>query len=92
MFYIDHLYKAYRQYLSQMESPTKETFKLLAELHAHSAGMKAISSYNVEHFGEKLKQSCGGHGYLYVGGLVQLHRYYGFGIVTAEGDNVVMLQ
>jgi hypothetical protein len=39
-------------------------FKILADLHVHACGMKAIGAYAVEHFGETLKQSCGGHGYL----------------------------
>ena len=52
----------YHKYLEQMQNPTKETFELLAELHAHSTGLKALAHYQVEKFGERVKQACGGHG------------------------------
>lgn len=50
-----------------------------------------MGTYSVEHFGETLKQACGGHGYLQISGITKPHINYGFGIVTAEGDNTVML-
>jgi hypothetical protein len=39
-----------------------------------------------------MKQACGGHGYLQLSGLTRHHINYGFGIVTAEGDNTVLFQ
>ena len=90
--YIDHLFQLYQNYQDQMTSPSKATFELLAEIHSHSTGLKALAHYNVEKFGERIKQACGGHGYMKVAGLSDLHFVMGFGMVTAEGDNVVMLQ
>lgn len=43
-------------------------------------------------FGEIIKQSCGGHGYLEWSGLTRLHLDSGMGFVTAEGDNQVLPQ
>ena len=57
-----------------------------------AAGLKALGSWQVETFGELLKQSCGGHGYLQISGLTKPHLDFGVGIVTAEGDNHVLLQ
>ena len=51
-----------------------------------------MGSWHAEHFGEMLKQSCGGHGYLQVSGLTKPHLDFGIGIVTAEGDNHVLMQ
>ena len=57
-----------------------------------AAGLKPMGTWHGEYFGEFLKQSCGGHGYLQIAGLTKPHLDYGVGIVTAEGDNHVLLQ
>lgn len=67
-------------------------FKILSDLHIHSCGLKAISTTAVEKYGELLKQACGGHGFLQISGLTRMHLNFGFGVVTAEGDNTVLLQ
>lgn len=65
---------------------------MLQELHCMAAGLKPMGTWHGEYFGEFLKQSCGGHGYLQISGLTKPHLDYGVGIVTAEGDNHVLTQ
>jgi uncharacterized protein YnzC (UPF0291/DUF896 family) len=57
-----------------------------------ASGLKAIGTWHAEYFGELLKQSCGGHGYLQISGLTKIHLDFGFGVVTGEGDNHVLAQ
>lgn len=77
--------------LNLTKGQDSKVFKLLADLHVHACGMKAFGSYAIEKYGEFLKQACGGHGYLQISGLTRMHVNFGFGIVTAEGDNTVLL-
>ena len=68
----------------------KEALETLASLHGHTAAYKGLSTWYAYEFGEVIKQSCGGHGYLNMSGLTRLHKDSGVGLVTAEGDNTVM--
>jgi len=61
-------------------------------LHVHTCGLKAIGTASIERYSELLKQACGGHGYLEISGLTRPHINFGIGVVTAEGDNTVLLQ
>jgi len=65
---------------------------MLSDIHCRSAGLKALGTWHGEQFGELLKQACGGHGYLQISGLAKPHLDFGVGMVTAEGDNHVLLQ
>lgn len=69
-----------------------KAFDMLQDLHSVAAGLKPVGTWHGEYFGEILKQSCGGHGYLQINGLTRPHTDVGFGLVTAEGDNHVLLQ
>lgn len=86
------LYDQYKQELSKNSQKEAKAFDMLQDLHSVAAGLKPIGTWHGEHFGELLKQSCGGHGYLQISGLTRPHTDIGFGIVTAEGDNHVLLQ
>ncbi|KAL0486492.1 acyl-CoA oxidase [Acrasis kona] len=63
----------------------------LAEIHAMSAGMKAVSTWDTQLHLQTLRETCGGHGY---------SAYNKFGILrddhdvfqTFEGDNTVLIQ
>ena len=91
---VQNLYKQFLQELAALK-PGAETSKLstlLADAHALIAGFKSISTWYGEHFGELLKQSCGGMGYLFASGLSRPHLDYGIGVATADGDNHVLLQ
>jgi acyl-CoA oxidase len=89
------LYRLYNTYVCELRATPrddKKAFGLLTEIHCQVAGLKGMGSWHGEHFGELLKQSCGGHGYLQSSGLTKPHLDYGVGIVTAEGDNHVLMQ
>lgn len=85
----------YAQYTSELRKKPRDdnkAFGLLNDLHCIVAGLKPAGSWHVEHFGELLKQACGGHGYLQISGLTKPHLDFGVGVVTAEGDNNVLMQ
>jgi acyl-CoA oxidase len=84
-------YQLYKDELEKNASKGSKAFDMLNELHCVVAGLKPMGSWHGEHFGELLKQSCGGHGYLQISGLTRPHTDYGIGIVTAEGDNHVLM-
>eukprot|EP00817_Percolomonadidae_sp_ATCC50343_P005492 CAMPEP_0117426304 /NCGR_PEP_ID=MMETSP0758-20121206/6461_1 /TAXON_ID=63605 /ORGANISM="Percolomonas cosmopolitus, Strain AE-1 (ATCC 50343)" /LENGTH=665 /DNA_ID=CAMNT_0005211425 /DNA_START=201 /DNA_END=2195 /DNA_ORIENTATION=+ len=74
---------------SKKQTKTKE--ELLGELHALSAGMKAIFSWDTQTMIQECRNMCGGHGY---------SAYNLFGVMkndhdilqTFEGDNTVLIQ
>lgn len=85
----------YAQYTEEMKTVPRNdanAFGLLTDIHCVVSGLKALSSWQGEQFGELLKQSCGGHGYLQISGLTRPHLDFGVGFVTAEGDNNVLMQ
>jgi acyl-CoA oxidase len=86
------LYDLYTHELTLNSHKGAKAFDMLQELHCVAAGLKPMGTWHGEYFGELLKQSCGGHGYLQINGLTRPHTDIGFGITTAEGDNHVLLQ
>jgi acyl-CoA oxidase len=83
----------YSDYQDQMKANQRDkAFATLSNIHCAVAGLKALGTWQGEHFGELLKQSCGGHGYLQISGLTRPHLDFGVGFVTAEGDNHVLMQ
>ena len=67
----------------------KKDFSRLSELHALACILKVSCSYDSAYGIEKLRQSCGGHGYLTAANLGNL-----FAVATAactyEGENSVL--
>eukprot|EP00347_Sterkiella_histriomuscorum_P013776 403363411 len=92
LFVADSLFGMYQQYEDLLKAKDKKAFQLLGDTHALVSGFKAVGTWSGEQFGEILKQSCGGHGYLQISGLTRPHLDFGIGVVTAEGDNTVMMQ
>ncbi|CDW84516.1 peroxisomal acyl-coenzyme a oxidase 1 [Stylonychia lemnae] len=86
------LFGMYDHYQSKLQTKDPKAFEILGDLHALTSGFKGISTWSGEYWGEILKQSCGGHGYLQVSGLTRPHLDFGVGVVTAEGDNTVLMQ
>jgi acyl-CoA oxidase len=80
----------YSQYITDLEAG-KEPLTLLKELHMIAAGMKPYSTWMVTKHSEDMKQCCGGHGFLNIGGLSNIHKGMS-GLTTAEGDNTVIIQ
>eukprot|EP00698_Gefionella_okellyi_P004148 TRINITY_DN13873_c0_g1_i1.p1 TRINITY_DN13873_c0_g1~~TRINITY_DN13873_c0_g1_i1.p1 ORF type:complete len:679 (+),score=159.60 TRINITY_DN13873_c0_g1_i1:50-2038(+) len=66
-------------------------FDILAEVHATSSGLKAITTWTTADGIETCRKCCGGHGYLNSSGLPELFTRY-VPACTYEGDNVVLLQ
>jgi len=84
-------HEIYKKDILKSQGKENKVFKQLSDVHMHACGMKALSTALVEMFGEYMKQSCGGHGYLMASGLTKPHQNYGFGVATAEGDATVLL-
>ncbi|CAG2251362.1 peroxisomal acyl-coenzyme A oxidase 1-like [Mytilus edulis] len=82
-----------RQYNRMMEDiRNKGSYKMLAEIHSISCGLKGLSSKIGIDGASICRTACGGHGYLMVAGISEvlglLHS-----VVTAEGEyTVVCLQ
>lgn len=85
-------YITYMELLQKSQGQDEGVFNKLAEIHGIASCLKPISTWYGEHFGELMKQACGGHGFLYMSGLTRLHYDFGVGYVTAEGDNTVLCQ
>ncbi|CAD7696654.1 unnamed protein product [Ostreobium quekettii] len=64
-------------------------FDGLAELHALSAGLKALCTWVTADGIEACRRSCGGHGYSRLSGLPDLYGFY-VKNVTLEGENKVL--
>ncbi len=58
------LYDQYKIELAKNSQKGSKAFEMLNDLHCIVAGLKPFGSWHGEYFGELLKQSCGGHGYL----------------------------
>ena len=63
----------------------------LPELHATSAGLKALGCVLAADGIEDLRRSCGGHGYLMCSGIAPLEADFKGPNTTAEGDYVLLL-
>ncbi|KAM3131284.1 hypothetical protein pb186bvf_016602 [Paramecium bursaria] len=68
----------------------KMDFSMMGDLHALLSCCKAVYSWNT-HFGlDKIRQSCGGHGYLQSSGIVTIQTEFAPSC-TYEGENTVLL-
>ncbi|GJN01184.1 hypothetical protein PR202_ga18429 [Eleusine coracana subsp. coracana] len=65
-------------------------FSTLQEVHACTAGLKAVTTSATSDAIEECRKLCGGHGYLNSSGLPELFTVY-VPACTYEGDNVVLL-
>jgi len=54
----------YEIYKTELGKGSKKAIEMLQDLHCMAAGLKPMGTWHGEYFGEFLKQSCGGHGYL----------------------------
>ncbi|KAF9431569.1 Peroxisomal acyl-coenzyme A oxidase 1 [Entomortierella beljakovae] len=62
---------------------------MMAEVHATSSGLKAlISDLSTAHM-EDTRRSCGGHGYTWSGGIVDVYTCF-LQDVTVEGENTIL--
>ena len=64
---------------------------LLPDLHATSAGLKALITYRVSDGIEACRKMCGGHGFLVNAGFADLHTSY-LAFATLEGTREVLQQ
>ncbi|KAI8497361.1 Peroxisomal acyl-coenzyme A oxidase 1 [Branchiostoma belcheri] len=77
----------YNKSSSQIE---KGDISVLPELHALSAGLKALSSSRADVGMEECRLACGGHGYSHASGLPRLYAN-STPAATAEGEHVVLM-
>jgi acyl-CoA oxidase len=64
---------------------------LLADLHATSCGLKALSSTTAAEGLEACRRACGGHGYSNFSGIGTWYADY-LPTITWEGDNYMLTQ
>lgn len=76
----------YSEVMSQFEN---DNFSALAEIHACTSGLKAITTSVTAEAIEKCRKACGGHGYLCSSGLPELFAAY-IPACTYEGDNTLL--
>ncbi|KAH9330201.1 hypothetical protein KI387_002309, partial [Taxus chinensis] len=76
----------YSEVMSQFEN---NNFSALAEIHACTSGLKAITTSVTADAIEKCRKACGGHGYLCSSGLPELFAAY-IPACTYEGDNTLL--
>merc|ERR1719221_541452 len=74
----------------QVESGGEIGLDDLPELHASSAGLKAVCCVIAADGIEDLRRSCGGHGYLMSSGIAPLEADFKGPNTTAEGDYVIL--
>ncbi|XP_077862206.1 LOW QUALITY PROTEIN: peroxisomal acyl-coenzyme A oxidase 1-like [Saccoglossus kowalevskii] len=65
-------------------------YSLLQKCHAVTAGLKGFVSYAMNSGIETCRLACGGHGYSHASGIPELYTYSTH-LITAEGENTVML-
>lgn len=75
----------YRRYTASQD------MSLLPDLHASSAGLKALITYRVSEGVEACRKMCGGHGFLSNAGFVELQTSY-LAFCTLEGTKEVLQQ
>ncbi|GLJ17127.1 hypothetical protein SUGI_0296380 [Cryptomeria japonica] len=78
----------YSEVMSQFEN---NNFSALAEIHACTSGLKAITTSVTADAIEKCRKACGGHGYLCSSGLPELFAAY-IPACTYEGDNTILFK
>ncbi|KAF0492560.1 peroxisomal acyl-coenzyme A oxidase 1 [Gigaspora margarita] len=81
--YMQKLYENYIKNIGKIDD------NLMAEVHASSAGLKALCTDLVLEAIENARQSCGGHGYSQLSGIPNVLTYYAH-LVSAEGENTIM--
>jgi len=81
--YMAHIYN---QLMRNIES---DDVSALPEVHATSAGLKAVTTWATSNGIEECRKCCGGHGYSKFAGLSELYANY-VPACTYEGDNIVM--
>jgi alkylation response protein AidB-like acyl-CoA dehydrogenase len=81
-------YRAATEYIKREYAQTNEITK---ELHAQSAAIKALATWNAFKTAQECRECCGGHGYSWYNKLVQMRNDVDI-YCTLEGDNTVMLQ
>ncbi|CDW76918.1 acyl-coenzyme a oxidase [Stylonychia lemnae] len=86
----NHINNIYQAYILDLEKGS-DNFKPLKVIHHLVSGLKANYTQNSYETMSKLRESCGGAGYLSSSGLPSLIQEYA-AQVTYEGDNTVMLQ
>ncbi|KAF9998566.1 Peroxisomal acyl-coenzyme A oxidase 1 [Entomortierella chlamydospora] len=62
---------------------------MMAEVHATSSGLKALTSDLATAHMEDARRSCGGHGYAWCGGIVDIYTTV-LQDVTVEGENTIL--
>ncbi|XP_066268563.1 peroxisomal acyl-coenzyme A oxidase 1-like isoform X1 [Branchiostoma lanceolatum] len=77
-------------YTTSSSQISKGDISVLPELHALSAGLKALSSAAANVGMEKCRLACGGHGYSHASGLPRLYTNM-TPASTAEGEHVVLM-
>ncbi|XP_019632781.1 PREDICTED: peroxisomal acyl-coenzyme A oxidase 1-like [Branchiostoma belcheri] len=77
-------------YMTSANQIAKGDISVLPELHALSAGLKALTSWVANIGMEECRLACGGHGYSHASGLPRLYANATPG-ATYEGENTVMM-
>ncbi|XP_076456618.1 peroxisomal acyl-coenzyme A oxidase 1-like [Babylonia areolata] len=78
------------QYMATTAEINQGAFGGLAQLHALSAGLKAVSSWSASEGVEVCRLACGGHGYSLASGLPKIYVDV-TPSCTYEGENYVMI-
>eukprot|EP00347_Sterkiella_histriomuscorum_P017806 403347919 len=86
----NHINDIYQAFINDLKNGS-DNFKPLKVIHHLISGLKANYTQNTFESISRLRESCGGAGYLSSSGLPQLVQEYS-AQVTYEGDNTVMLQ
>ncbi|XP_066268562.1 peroxisomal acyl-coenzyme A oxidase 1-like [Branchiostoma lanceolatum] len=77
-------------YTKSSNKISKGDISVLPELHALSAGLKALTTWVANVGMEECRMACGGHGYSHASGLPRLYANLTAG-ATYEGENTVMM-
>ncbi|CAG8512053.1 7683_t:CDS:2 [Ambispora leptoticha] len=80
-----------RLYEENQEKTYKGDFSLMADLHATSSGLKALSTSVAADAIEDCRRSCGGHGFSSFSGFTHFYQNF-LPNVTWEGDNYILTQ
>ncbi|EAR89261.1 peroxisomal acyl-CoA oxidase (macronuclear) [Tetrahymena thermophila SB210] len=82
--------KTINMFQENLERCSKNDFSLLQDLHGLLSAHKSVSTHTTLVGMEKIRQSCGGHGFSSYSGLVgRLKLWYPYS--TFEGENTIML-
>lgn len=82
--------KTYDMFLENLDRCAKSDFSILQDLHGLLSAHKSVSTATTLFGMEKIRQSCGGHGFSSYSGLVgRLKMWYPYS--TFEGENTIML-